>query len=396
MVIVGAWGEAARGQVSVVGRAKSDVEAPAAITVKGTFNPGNDPTGLSISGVKAFQSSQKDIQISALNNLSRLPNNAEGASVNTLLKTVRSIANSANLNNAMKEMQLSAAALAATAPNVVGDFARIDKSQNALRAISGVSVVDPTDGTEQGSATARQVLADNKTISTAGTGVHLLAVGTTSATSVPSVSGVAVNRDPSEVDWTSASGHGVTVDLSGWTLSATTAGKGSQALASSDLQVGYLDGTTNLSSTRPTTPVLDVALGVTSNDGGGPQTFSLLSYMGLNPSQEDPNNLLPISDNLSGPNHTGLLNVATDLATELVAQDDGSFAVPTGFSISFDAGGNSPQGTLFVDQSTFGVAAVPEPSSAVLLGAGLVGLALACWRRRVSPPRRSAPRGGRR
>ncbi len=360
MAIAGPWTAAARAQI-VASRAQSDTDGVGSLTVTGMLNPAKVPTGVSVAGVKAYQTPKIDVEISDANNVNRAPTAAEKSDVSGLLDSNLLLSlgvTPANRKDRVKD--LNKLATAAT------NFAKINKA-NGLTAKATVAVGNANVGNENGTATAIQKVTA-KSVNTEGTTAKTTIVAGNAINTAPMVSAVAVNRDPVAVLWTSASDHTVTLDLTGSSFLATTTGPGTTALAVSDFQVSYVDGATDTDVAEPSTPILDVALGVTSTGGDAPSPFgSLLSYTGGT-----------ISDSMGG---MGMAGVDADLGSILKAMPDGSYAITGSYSIMFDVTGGSSQGVLFLDNYNYGVSAVPEPSSVALMAAGALALAGSCWRR---------------
>ena len=317
----------------MVGKAQSTTDGMGALTVKGNFNLVKNPTGLSVAGARAFQANVSDVEISAANNANRLPNATEGVNVRTLLSLTNGFVSSikgAGLQTEVNRLN-GAANRGTTEDKANGNFVKIDKSKG-LTAKATVVAGNGMTGNENASATAIQKVL-GKSISTSGTTVSSSILAGTNVPSLPSVAGVAVNRDPISVTWTSASDHTATLDLTGTSFQASTTGLGSTALAASDFQVSYVDGATDPeNTTQPSTPILDVALGAISTDGNAATSFGfLLSYTGGG----------MISDSMGG---MGTTDVADDLASILTAMPNGTFAIVGPYSISFDTWGSASRG----------------------------------------------------
>ncbi len=358
MAGAGAWSVEALGQGAVAG-AQAAATPAGTLTVKGTFNPAKMPTGLSIAGGWAYQANKGDVQLSGPNNANAGPNKDEMKAVKGLLDNVQTLATGVTVQNRKdRTSDFDAAALKATAEDKkAGNFVKIDKSKGLTATVS-VKQGDRQVGNETATATATQKVAGG-TVDTKGTMVSTTAFAGDAVGSAPKVSAVAVNRDPTVANWTSASDHSAMLELTGSTFSAQTTGLGSTAMATSDYQISYVDGATDPENTaQPSTPILDVLLGVTSTDGGPASSFgALVAYTGGG----------SLSDSMGG---MGAAAVDADLDSVLMDMGGGTFGIVGTYSITFDLGGSLSQGVLFVDNYNLGEAAVPEPAGRSCSGPG--------------------------
>jgi hypothetical protein len=176
------------------------------------------------------------------------------------------------------------------------------------------------------------------------------------------------NRDPIGVTWDSSSNRTVTFDLSQLSMQVSTKGLGTSATGFFELDGGYIDGTQNLSLPESSaTQFFSLLLPFSSIDGGSPTLLSdafSLSAIGS------------ITDSLGD---SGLKDVASGLLGDLTP-NNGTIEFAKPFSITVGLPGTDSQSLLFTHESTLAaVSVVPEPSTFVLLGVGVLGLAAFKW-----------------
>jgi hypothetical protein len=327
----------------------------------------------------------EDYRVSAASPGDAAANAAETTAMQTVMDTVEKLRGKAGdaVTKAMKDVVASIDKNIVTMKNTTFDLNA--KGQGTpLNATASVF-----DNKSQGRVVAtgnQQVAAPN------GRGL-LLGASIRSPSNAPlpanaTYAGFVANRDPLAVQW-SSSIHQVSFNLDGLQLIANSDGVSTFG-ASAGLSGGFLNGTLDLTTPESSaTQLFSLTLGVTGAPGSPTSTSVDFGYFmdpNVSPSQYS------ISDS---DGNTTLAAVQADLATQFalartdLTTGDTYYGFNPGYSITLGIPtdpNSSTDSVLFLDDFGAATAAVPEPTSILLLGSGLLLAVLYRSRARRTPP----------